>query len=114
MQTVRRTFDAILAMSPTAVVCMVGIRVFPGTRLFEMAKKEGSIQPGQNLLEPCFYLSPAIKDRILPFVETFSKEHPTWIFPGMEININRTLAEENSSPGGQGALVGIYENGAAL
>ena len=30
MQTVQRTFDAILAMSPTAVVCMVGIRIFPG------------------------------------------------------------------------------------
>ncbi len=74
MQTVQRTFDAILDMSPTAVVCMVGIRIFPGTRLYEIARKEGSIQAGQNLLEPCFYLS----------------------------------------PGSQGTLVGIYENGAAL
>ncbi len=104
MQTVRRTFDAILAMSPTAVVCMVGIRVFPGTRLFEIAKKEGSIQPGQNLLEPSFYLSPEIKDTILSFVETFSKEHPTWIFPGMEININRTLQKKIRRLGARGPL----------
>jgi radical SAM superfamily enzyme YgiQ (UPF0313 family) len=104
METVQRTFDAILAMSPTAVVCMVGIRVFPGTRLFEIARKEGSIQTDQNLLEPCFYLSPAIKDMILLFVEAFSKEHPTWIFPGMAININRTLQKKIRRLGARGPL----------
>ena len=104
MQTVQRTFDAILAMSPTAVVCMVGIRIFPGTRLFEIARKEGSIQKGQNLLEPSFYLSPAIEDTILLFVEAFSKEHPTWIFPGMEININRTLQKKIRRLGAKGPL----------
>ena len=104
MQTVQRTFDAILAMSPTAVVCMVGIRIFPGTRLFEMARDEGSIRTGQDLLKPCFYLSPAIKDQILPYVETFSKEHPTWIFPGMEININRTLQKKIRRLGARGPL----------
>jgi radical SAM superfamily enzyme YgiQ (UPF0313 family) len=104
MQTVQRSFDAILAMSPTAVVCMVGIRIFPGTRLFEMAGKEGSIQADQNLLEACFYLSPAIKDPILPFVESFAKEHPTWIFPGMEININRTLQKKIRRLGARGPL----------
>ena len=104
VETVQRTFDAILAMSPTAVVCMVGIRIFPGTRLFEMAGKEGSIQAGQNLLEPCFYLSPAIKDTVLSFVETFAKENPTWIFPGMEININRTLQKKIRRLGARGPL----------
>jgi len=104
METVQRTFDAILAMSPTAVVCMVGIRIFPGTRLFEIAMEEGCIQAGQNLLEPCFYLSPAIKDMILPFVEAFSKKHPTWIFPGMAININRTLQKKIRRLGARGPL----------
>jgi len=104
METVQRTFDAILAMSPTAVVCMVGIRIFPGTRLFEIARKEGRIEKGQNLLEPSFYLSPAIKNTILPFVETFSKDHPTWIFPGMEININRTLQKKIRRLGAKGPL----------
>jgi radical SAM superfamily enzyme YgiQ (UPF0313 family) len=104
MQTVQRTFDAILAMTPTAVVCMVGIRIFPGTRLFEIAGKEGRLQVGQDLLEPCFYLSPEIKDTILPFVETFSKEHPTWIFPGMEININRALQKKIRRLGARGPL----------
>ena len=67
-------------------------------------EKKAVIQAGQNLLEPCFYLSPAIKDTILPFVETFSKEHPTWIFPGMEININRTLQKKIRRLGARGPL----------
>ncbi len=104
VETVQRTFDAILSMSPTAVVCMVGIRIFPGTRLFEMAGKEGSIQADQNLLEPCFYLSPAIKDTVLPFVEAFAKKNPTWIFPGMEININRKLQKKIRRLGARGPL----------
>jgi hypothetical protein len=72
--------------------------------LFEIARKEGSIQKDQNLLEPSFYLSLNIEDTILPFVETFSKEHPTWIFPGMEININRTLQKKIRRLGAKGPL----------
>jgi len=37
-------------------------------------------------------------------VETFSKEHPTWIFPGMEININRTLQSKIRRLGARGPL----------
>ncbi len=104
MQTVKQTLDAIVAMSPTAVVCMVGIRVFPGTQLFEIAVKEGVLKPEDDLLEPFFYLSPAIADKILPFVKRFSKEHPTWIFPGMGINIDRALQRKIRRLGARGPL----------
>ena len=33
MDTVRATLDTVDGMSPTAVICMIGIRVFPRTRL---------------------------------------------------------------------------------
>ena len=104
MQTVQQTMDAIIDMSPTAVVCMVGIRVFPGTQLFDIAVKEGVLQADEDLLEPFFYLSPAIADKILPFVEKFSKQHPTWIFPGMGINIDRALQKKIRRLGARGPL----------
>lgn len=104
METVRRSFDRIAEMLPTAVICMIGIRVFPGTRLFEMAVAEGRIRRNQNLLNPFFYMAPAIEDRILPFVESFSKDHPTWIFPGLNININRPLQEKIRRLGVKGPL----------
>ena len=72
--------------------------------IFKIAEKEGRIGHNQNLLEPFFYISPMIEDKILPFVESFSKDHPTWIFPGMNININRALQEKIRRLGAKGPL----------
>jgi hypothetical protein len=91
METVRETFDTILDTASTAVICMVGIRVFPDTKLYDLAMKEGVIRPDQDFLNPAFYLSPAIENEILPFADAFSKENPTWIFPGLNINMDRGL-----------------------
>jgi radical SAM superfamily enzyme YgiQ (UPF0313 family) len=91
METVRETFDTILNTASTAVICMVGIRVFPDTKLYDLAVKEGVIRPDQDFLEPAFYISPAIENEILPFADAFSKENPTWIFPGLNINMDRGL-----------------------
>lgn len=88
MDTVRQTMAVINEMSPTAVICMVGIRVFPHTRLFHIAIDEGVFGPEEDFLKPAFYLSPAMENEILPFIEEFSKKNPTWIFPGMNINMN--------------------------
>ncbi len=104
MQTVQQTLDAIAGMVPTAVVCMVGIRVFPGTRLYEIAVEEGVLLPDADLLEPFFYLSPAVANSILSFTEQFSKEHPNWIFPGMGINIDRALQKKIRRLGARGPL----------
>ena len=104
MASVRRTFDTIGDMSPTAVICMIGIRIFPKTRLFQIAKEEGKLPPDHNLLDPLFYLSPQIEDSIVPFVESFAKDHPTWIFPGLNININRALQKKIRRLGARGPL----------
>jgi radical SAM superfamily enzyme YgiQ (UPF0313 family) len=60
MESVKRSFHRVADMSPTAVICMIGIRVFPKTRLFRIAMEEGKIDHNQDLLEPFFYISPAI------------------------------------------------------
>ncbi len=105
MATVKNTLCNIKAMSPTAVICMVGIRVFPGTALFPIAMEEGlSPSPQTDLVEPAFYLSPDIKDEILPFLKVFSKENPTWIFPGMNINISEGLQKKLRRFGIKGPL----------
>ncbi len=104
METVRETFDTILAMAPTAVICMVGIRVFPDTRLSHLAMADGVIDPDQDFLKPTFYISPAIEDKVLPFMKEFSKENPTWIFPGLNINMDRDLQKKLRRFGIKGPL----------
>ena len=104
METVHQTVDAIRDMSPTAVICMIGIRVFPKTKLSIIAMKEGMIRPDEDFLRPVFYLSPTMEDEILPFIEKFSKKNPTWIFPGMNINITVELQKKLRRFGIKGPL----------
>jgi radical SAM superfamily enzyme YgiQ (UPF0313 family) len=44
-----------------ALKITVGIRIYPGTPLARRALSEGVIQPGDDLLEPRFYLAPGLE-----------------------------------------------------
>jgi radical SAM superfamily enzyme YgiQ (UPF0313 family) len=50
-ETVRVTGE----LAPTAVVAMVGLRIYPGTALAELARSAGVIGEREPLLEPRFY-----------------------------------------------------------
>jgi radical SAM superfamily enzyme YgiQ (UPF0313 family) len=104
METVKETLDTITGMSPTAIICMLGIRVFPKTKLSLIATEEGIIGPEEDFLKPIFYLSPAIKDDIVPFIEHFSKQNRNWIFPGLNINMNPELQKKLRRIGIKGPL----------
>ncbi len=104
MQTVRETLETIDRQNPTAVICMAGIRIFPDTRLAAVARAEGRIGDGQRFLEPVFYLSDAVKENILPYLKLFSKTHPAWIFPGLQINMDTRLQAKLRRFGRQGPL----------
>jgi len=104
METVHQTFDAVLGMSPTATICMIGIRVVPKTRLSVIAVEEKMIGSKHDFLKPIFYISQAIENEILPFVKKFSTENPTWIFPGLNINIDTELQKKLRRFGIKGPL----------
>jgi radical SAM superfamily enzyme YgiQ (UPF0313 family) len=55
--TAKESVKLMTELEPTAVRVTVGIRVFPGCELTDIALQEGVISPGQNLLYPTFYLS---------------------------------------------------------
>lgn len=112
MDTVQQSLDAIAATGATAVICMVGIRIFPHTRLAATAKREGRIAADEDFLEPVFYLADAVAEELLPFLKAYAKHHPTWIFPGLEINMNTALQEKLRRFGVKGPLweyMGIHK-----
>jgi radical SAM superfamily enzyme YgiQ (UPF0313 family) len=104
METIRQTMDKVGEMFPTAVICMIGIRIFPRTELFDQAAKEGLINDDTNVLNPVFYISPAIAEEILPFIESFSKKNKSWIFPGLNVNINAEIQKKLRRLGIKGPL----------
>ncbi|RPH86460.1 MAG: radical SAM protein [Desulfobacteraceae bacterium] len=85
--TLEETLAQAADLNPTAVICMTGIRVFPGTRLAEIARKEGLLPENWNPLEPFFYLSPEVRDHLESRLLEFSEVHPNWIFPGLGIDL---------------------------
>ncbi|MCP4748495.1 MAG: radical SAM protein [Desulfobacteraceae bacterium] len=104
MQTVEQSLETIAQTQATAIICMVGIRIFPKTRLAQIALEEGRLDETENFLEPVFYLSDAVAGHIRPYLKTFSKSHPDWIFPGLQININTALQSKLRRLGVKGPL----------
>ncbi|MCP4297380.1 MAG: radical SAM protein [Proteobacteria bacterium] len=56
-ETADATIDLIEQISPTMTLFCIGTRVYPGTKLEEIALKEGQISKDQDLLKPVFYQS---------------------------------------------------------
>jgi radical SAM superfamily enzyme YgiQ (UPF0313 family) len=65
-------------LAPEAVRVTVGIRIFPGCELERIAAEEGVISPGQNLLEPAFYLEKAVAPWLYDRMKEVCASRPGW------------------------------------
>jgi hypothetical protein len=89
--TLSETFELMDRCEPTAVIILCGIRIYPGTPIEQQACEEGQLAPGDSLLEPKFYLSPAVRETLLERVAGEAARRPNWIVPGLEINVSLRL-----------------------
>ena len=92
-ETVLESFALMDEASPTAVIAMTGIRVFPGTALYRRALTERLLKPEDPLLEPVFYISPSIRDSLCDMITELSAQRRNWIAPGLEINVSDAMLE---------------------
>jgi radical SAM superfamily enzyme YgiQ (UPF0313 family) len=93
-ETLRETFDLVDRLAPTAVIAMVGIRIYPSTPLKNIAVDERVIERCDDLVEPKFYISPQIgSERLIEVTTEGAMQRNGWIVPGLEINISTTLME---------------------
>jgi len=82
-QTLQETLTRAGGLEKSALFFFCGMRIYPGTALYEIAVKEGQIQKGANLLEPFFYRSPLIdSDEILRQVRQAAGERINWLIGG--------------------------------
>jgi radical SAM superfamily enzyme YgiQ (UPF0313 family) len=92
-ETVEESFQLMDRLDPTAVIAMLGIRIYPGTGMEQVALSQGVIHQNSNLIFPRFYVSPALKGRLEEIVREKALERKQWIVPGLEINISQNLME---------------------
>jgi radical SAM superfamily enzyme YgiQ (UPF0313 family) len=104
MSSVQETLDRVARLQPTAVICMTGIRLFPGTRLERLAVQEGLLPEDWDPLEPFFYCSPQVREKIEERLQEFSRDHANWIFPGLGIDLDPVRAEKMRRMGLKGPL----------
>jgi len=90
-ETIGESFRLMDRIDPTAVIAMLGIRIYPGTELEQISLKEGGIQKDTNLIYPHFYISAKLKGKLVEIIREKSLQRKQWIVPGLEINISENL-----------------------
>jgi len=76
------------------VIVFIGMRIYPHTPLQHIAKGDGIIQNGENLLKPKFYISPKIKEvDLFHVVREYGEKNPRWMMPGLGFNNPEGFAE---------------------
>jgi radical SAM superfamily enzyme YgiQ (UPF0313 family) len=93
-QTIEESFHLMDQLDPTAVIAMLGIRIYPGTELERIALSHGVIRQDSNLIYPHFYISPALAGRLTKIIQEKALARKRWIVPGLEINITQNLIEQ--------------------
>jgi radical SAM superfamily enzyme YgiQ (UPF0313 family) len=79
-KTLHESFENSKRLSKTVIFPFTGMRLFPGTSLFNRAIREKLIESSANCLEPLFYISPMIsKDKITQILQSFQKMMPNWV-----------------------------------
>jgi radical SAM superfamily enzyme YgiQ (UPF0313 family) len=77
--TVKRSLEYAEKSGVDSLKVTRGIRIYPGTRLAEIALDKGFIEKDDNLLYPRFYLEENLEGWIDDVVEKYADRHTGWI-----------------------------------
>ena len=78
--TLEETLSGITNLNKSVFFFFCGMRIYPYTKLYDIAVEEGQITRSQSILEPVFYHSPAIgTEQIIRMVKARAEGHPNWI-----------------------------------
>src|SRR5512139_2435358 len=62
--TIEESFRLMDQLNPTAIIAMLGIRIYPGTEMEKISLSQGVIHQDNNLIYPFFYISPTLGGRL--------------------------------------------------
>ncbi|MBN1572542.1 MAG: radical SAM protein [Deltaproteobacteria bacterium] len=94
LDTLKETVDSIDEIAPTAVLAIVGIRLYSGTGMHKIAKRDRVVGEEGVGLKPVFYISPDVADEVVGFVAEASLKRNNWLFPGHMIMAGQQLTPD--------------------
>jgi radical SAM superfamily enzyme YgiQ (UPF0313 family) len=103
-ETLKLSFENSQRLHRSVILAVVGMRVYPGTPLYERARHEGNAWIGTDLLQPRYYLSPALtEDEVFEHLHEFARLSPAWII-GDPTPLYQKLSERLRAKGIVGPL----------
>lgn len=79
-KTVMQSLDFMDSLKPDAMKITTGIRIYPDTILADIAKKEGRIDPDDNLLMPTFYIRKELEPWLIKKISSWVEGRPNCFF----------------------------------
>jgi len=72
------------------IFAFTGMRIYPGTELFARAQRDGLLSAAADLLEPVYYISPALtEEQLLEKLADFSQRSRNWIVGPLPSNFTQ-------------------------
>jgi len=78
-KSVEQSLDFAESLELDAVKLSVGIRIYPHTKLAQLALDDGLISTDADLLHPRFYVANSLEDWLYERVEACLSDHPNWM-----------------------------------
>jgi radical SAM superfamily enzyme YgiQ (UPF0313 family) len=103
-ETIQETFRLMEQTRPTAVIAMAGVRVFPGTPLYNTIPGEKLLFEGDSILQPAFYVEPEVREFLVERLGEHAAQHKNWILPGLDVNIDPAIQRKLRRIGVKGPL----------
>jgi len=80
LQTLEQGFGNSQRLEAAVIMAVVGMRLYPGTALFERAVAEGRITREADLLKPAYYLAEGLTaGTVFERLQSFAQRSPGWI-----------------------------------
>ena len=80
VETLETSFENSQNLKGAIIMACVGMRIYPGTALYERALREKRIMPETDLLKPAYYLAPGLEEeQVFHLVQEFARRSPNWI-----------------------------------
>jgi radical SAM superfamily enzyme YgiQ (UPF0313 family) len=121
-ETVAETIASIKAMEPDSVGAALGIRLYPGTRMEALLGAEGPLETNRglrrhysgpiDLLQPTFYISPALGDQPAGLVRDLIGDDPRFFPPEEEAGAGRAREAGDHNYNANQALIEAIAAGA--
>src|SRR5690242_19358202 len=91
--TLLGAFENSRRLGDPIIIAVVGMRIYPGTALFERAIAEGHISRDSNLLTPRYYLAPGLQPaQVFQQLQDFARRSPNWIVGDPEPSYSHLVA----------------------